>query len=406
MTPTHTRRQLALAFTLGFAVLLLLGGGALYLVLIDGYRQAYDHELVETMALARDHYQIDRVSYTEPTDAVTHIMSELATVHRSLVAFDTGGQRIAMTRRAPAAPDLTHVSLLSAGHKPTTVTMAGTPTRLMRFALSDGIEIVVGVSEDDYAAQVHTLRMALGIGVPVLLLLGALLGMWLADPVLDLHREFLAEAAHEIRTPLAIILSEADAGRATDAPVRMKASLDSIAQEAGRLGSIVSDVLLLARHDAHTPPAQDFFYLDDVAQHAISRARALPESDGRPIVLGEWDEAPTHGDPVLLERAILALIQNALVHASNGPVTVSAGHDHTRSWIRVADIGPGIPPEDRERIFVRGERLLPGRPGSGLGLPIARAIAESHGGGITVGDNQPGAVLTLWVRRAEGSARS
>lgn len=400
MTPAHTRRRLATAFGMGFAALLILGGGALYGVLVDGYRQAYDHELLETSSLARDLYRIDRAEYPTPAGAIAHIMSELVTVDRSLVAFDSTGRRIAIARRAPLAPDLSHVSLLSTGTHPTTVILAGQRARLMRFVLADGIEMVVGVSEVEFVARVHTLRMALGIGGPILLLLGALLGMRLADPVLDMHRDFLIDAAHELRTPLAIIMSEADAGRITDEPDRMRASLDAVAREAGQMGTIVGDLLVLARQDSQVKPARVPLFLDDLAQRTISRVRTLPDSAGRSIVLGQWDEAPALGDPVLLERAILALLHNALVHAPSGPVTVETGVDGGSAWVRVRDTGPGIRDVDRERVFERGARLLPGKPGSGLGLPIVRAIAEAHGGTVVIEDNAPGARFTMQIPRS------
>lgn len=390
---------------MGFAALLLLGGGALYLVLVDGYRQAYDHEIIETSSLARELYRMDRTEYPTPAGAIAHIMSELVTVDRSLAAFDSTGRRIAVARRAPLAPDLSHVSLLSTGTQPTTTIVAGETVRLMRFALADGVEMVVGVSEVEFVARVHTLRMALGIGGPILLLLGALLGMRLADPVLDLHRAFLADAAHELRTPLAIIMSEADAGRMTGDPDRMRASLDAVAQEAGRMGTIVGDLLVLARHDSHANPAREPLFLDDIAQRTISRVRTLPESSGRPIVLGQWDEAPVYGDPVLLERAIMALLHNALVHAPSGPITVETGVDGGCAWVRVCDTGHGIGEDDRERIFDRGARLLPGKPGSGLGLPIVRAIAEAHGGTVVVGGGESGAIFTLQLTRRDIHSR-
>lgn len=385
---------------MGFAALLLLGGGALYVVLVDGYRHAYDHELLETSSLARSLYRLDRPEYPTPAGAIAHIMSELVTVNRSLVAFDSTGRRIAMARRAPSGPDLSHVSLLSAGTQPTTTVIAGQTARLMRFALAEGVEMMVGVSEVEFVARVHTLRMALGIGGPILLLLGALLGMRLADPVLDLHRAFLVDAAHELRTPLAIIMSEADAGRVADGPERMRASLDAVAHEAGRMGTIVGDLLVLARQDSRAKPAREPLFLDDIAQRTISRVRNLPESAGRSIVLGQWDEAPALGDPVLLERAILALLHNALVHAPSGPVTVETGADAETAWVRVRDSGPGIGEADRERVFERGARLIPGKPGSGLGLPIVRAIAEAHGGTVLVEDGNPGAIFTMQIRHS------
>jgi signal transduction histidine kinase len=161
------------------------------------------------------------------------------------------------------------------------------------------------------------------------------------------------------------------------------------------MGALVGDLLLLAREDANAPVRRVPIYLDDLAQRAITRARALGEADGRPIRLGAWDEAPALGDPDLIERAILALLHNALVHADAGPVTVETGSDAESSWLRVTDTGPGIAPADRDRIFERGTRLDASRPGTGLGLSIVRFIAEGLGGTVAVSDDQGGTSFLL-----------
>ena len=390
-----TRRRLTLAFGGAFAVLLLLGAAALYVVLERGYRHAYDQALLETRQLAHDLFRFDRGEYPTAAATIAHIMSEMVTSDRSMVAFDSTGQRIATARRAPMAPDLSHVAPLGVGASPSSMRAAGHEVRLMRVSLPEGFELVVGVSDVEYLARRHTLRVALGIGVPILLLLGALLGARLAEPVLQVQRAFLADAAHELRTPIAIVLSKADAARQGDDPARARAALDAVAGEAQRMGTMVADLLLLAREDAETTTLRVPLFLDDVAQRAIERARALPEAHGRPIVLGAWDEAPALGDPVLLERAILALLHNALVHASDGPVTLECGTDDRDVWLRVSDTGPGIAPADRERVFERGTRLDTGRPGHGLGLAIVRTIAERMGGRVAVSDHGTGASLML-----------
>lgn len=404
-----TRRRIMLAFGGSFAALLLLGAVALYLVLVRGYREAYDHHLTESAQLALDLFRFDRQEYPTAAATVAHIMNEMVTADRSVAGFDSTGHRLGVARRAPMAPDLTHVSPLGLGPVPSTRRMQGHEVRLVRIPLPEGIELVVGVSDVEYHARVHTLRVALGVGIPILLVLGALLGARLAEPVLEVQRRFLADVAHELRTPIAIVLAEADAGRAADSPERSRAALAAVASEAERMGGMVSDLMLLAREDEMMPPEQAPLYLDDVAQHAIHRVATLPEAAGRPIRLGTWDESRVRGDAALLERAIVALLHNALVHADGGEVTVETGQGDSEAWVRVADTGPGIPRDARERIFERGVRLDRSRPGNGLGLPIVRLIVERHGGTVSVDDTPSGASFTIRlpaISRSDGNGES
>lgn len=208
--------------------------------------------------------------------------------------------------------------------------------------------------------------------------------------VAEQQRRFLADAAHELRTPIAIIRSAAEVSLAgDDSAEERKDALASVAQEAARLGSLVADLLALAREGTATAvEAREPVFLDDLAHRVVGRLRRLPIAAGREITLGDFDEAPVRANPALAERAIFALVHNALVHAAGSRIELSAGRDDTgkgrASWIRVRDWGPGVPPEAESRVFERFERLDPAAPGSGLGLAIARQIAEVHGGTLTL----------------------
>ncbi|HEX5634398.1 MAG TPA: HAMP domain-containing sensor histidine kinase, partial [Gemmatimonadales bacterium] len=204
------------------------------------------------------------------------------------------------------------------------------------------------------------------------------------------QRAFLADAAHELRTPVAIIRSQAEASLAADAsPEAHRDALAAIARESEALGALVGDLLALARErGAGQAEVREGAYLDDVAHEAVARARKLPAAQGREIALGEFGEAPVLANRPLLERAVLALVHNALVHAAPSPIELSAGTDTSRSrpvaWLAVRDWGPGIPAGEADRIFERFSRLDARRPGSGLGLAIARQVAELHGGTLTL----------------------
>lgn len=129
-----------------------------------------------------------------------------------------------------------------------------------------------------------------------------------------------------------------------DAAARRDA-LAAIAQEATRLGSLVGDLLALAREGtAAALAAREPVYLDDLTHNVVGRLRRLPIAAGREIAFGEFAEAPVRANPALAERAIFALVHNGLVHAPGSRIELSAGHDGATSWMRVRDWGPGVPP--------------------------------------------------------------
>lgn len=398
------QQRIVLRFTAGVAVLLLAGALGFYLALAEGYREDADHELVETATLAETLYRVDRGEYGTPAATVAHIITELVTADRAIAAFTRSGQRIAMTPRGPVSPDLAHIALLDASPTPHSERIAGHDVRLLRVDLPDDLALVIGVNDTTYLTRMRFLRLVLGIGLPILLLLGVLLGTRMAEPVMAMQRGFLADAAHELRTPVAIIRSQADAARASTDPAEAVAAVGAIAVEADRMGRLVGDLLLLAREESLPIPSAKPLFLDDLAQRAISRVRALPEAAGRTITLGTSEEAPTHGDAEWLERAILALVHNAVVHAPEGPIVVETGTTGNTAWVRVRDHGPGVPRAARESIFERGARLDASRPGAGLGLPIAMLLARRHGGTIRIADGQPGAIFTLEIPTNPGGA--
>jgi signal transduction histidine kinase len=199
------------------------------------------------------------------------------------------------------------------------------------------------------------------------------------------QRTFLADAAHELRTPVAIVLSAAEATLADQPDAEQGAeSLRLIAGEARRMGGMVSDLLLLARSETGvTTEVRNRFFLEDAASSVVIRATRMPSAKNRSIRLGEFGTAPLNANRDLVERAIMALVDNALIHAPESPIEVSVGVASGRAWIRVRDWGPGVPPEDVDRIFERFSRGDTAASGSGLGLAIARWIAERHGGRLT-----------------------
>jgi signal transduction histidine kinase len=203
------------------------------------------------------------------------------------------------------------------------------------------------------------------------------------------QRRFVADASHELRSPLATIQVGLDllAARATTGQPQVQ----RLQAETHRLGRLVADLLLLARFDEHgLTLRRDDVDLDDLAYTQRDRL-AAQHPDLR--VLTRISPVRVRGDADQLERALRNLVDNAVRHARE-EVTMAAWADGEGAHLLVADDGPGVAPDDRGRIFDRFVRLDDSRTrsdgGSGLGLAITREIIAGHGGSITVADAVPG----------------
>jgi len=400
-----SRGRIFVTWAVAMAVLLLGGGAVFYLALADRYREDHDHELEETVAAAEMLYRVDRADYPTGPATIAHVMSELTTPDRTLAAYDSAGQRIAVTRSSRTAPDLSHVDPLTISLAPMSRMILDHEVRLMRTALPESLWLVVGVSDATYRERIRFLRLLLATGLPILLLAGSGLGVMVMRPlvaaeraVLEEQRRFLADAAHELRTPVAVLRSELDAARAEgDDPAVQRTAVLAIERETTRLARLVDDLLVLTRAEALPSPERQRVFLDDIAHRALGRVQRLPVATDRRITLGAFEATAVRGDPILLERALVILLENALLHGGSGEVTLEVGRAGQRAMASVRDTGPGIPHAAVARIFERFGRLDMAQDGAGLGLPIARQIATQHGGTLTVEDANPGArfVLTM-----------
>lgn len=216
------------------------------------------------------------------------------------------------------------------------------------------------------------------------------------------QRRFMADASHELRTPTAILRTEADVTLAQEhrTEEEYRASMMIIRDAARRLTRIVDDLFLLARADSGSVAARrESLYLEELVYEATRAVRPLADSRNVRVELGEVIEAPFDGDADLLGRLLLNLLDNAIKHSpAGGVVAVGMARHGGRYAISVVDAGPGVPAEDRERIFERFVRLDSARAdgesarpsGAGLGLAISRRIAEAHGGTLDLLDSRPG----------------
>jgi signal transduction histidine kinase len=221
------------------------------------------------------------------------------------------------------------------------------------------------------------------------------------------QRRFIGDASHELRSPLAMIRAsheiEAMHPGATDWPV----VTFEILAELDRLDRLVSDMLLLARADEHALVVhRDEVDLDDLVADEGARLHRLGVRD----VLVSAPPTRVLGDRHLLERALRNICDNAARHAGRR-VELRLGRRGGTATIDVLDDGPGIAPEDVDRIFERFVRLDPSRTrhsgGTGLGLPISRQIARAHGGDLIASAGAGGGHLSLRLpiaRRGSGDA--
>lgn len=195
------------------------------------------------------------------------------------------------------------------------------------------------------------------------------------DSARDSERRFLADASHELRTPVTSLLGNVEHAARHGADSELVAELR---HDAARLARLVDDLLALERQRGSAPPAYAVA-LDDLAAE-IAQARPL-------VRLGRTESVVVTGDAEALQRAVANLMDNALLHGPPGqPVDVEVRATGDRALLTVTDGGPGPSAAEHEHLFERFWRAddAAGRPGSGLGLPIVAAIAARHGGRVTV----------------------
>ncbi|MBW0119480.1 sensor histidine kinase [Pseudonocardia abyssalis] len=206
------------------------------------------------------------------------------------------------------------------------------------------------------------------------------------------RRELIANVSHELRTPIAAL--QAVLENVVDG-VAEPATLDTALAQTQRLGRLVTELLDLSRIDAgtHVLQRQDGD-LEPLLADAVAEAGVTARMAGRGIAFRiDVPEGTTvHADPERLHQVLVNLLDNAARHGPPGSeVHVSGRREGGDIVIEVRDEGPGIAPEDRERVFgrfTRGERAVGG--GTGLGLAIARWVVDLHGGRIAVAPSTPG----------------
>lgn len=215
------------------------------------------------------------------------------------------------------------------------------------------------------------------------------------EAALTVQRRFLADASHELRTPLTSVLANLELLE-PDLAGEQREIARAALRSANRMRRLVGDLLALARADARAAdgraPERRPVDLASVVREAVAELAPLAERhdlhtdlpDNGPVVSGDRDE---------LLRAVLNLVENALVHTPAGThVEVALRLEDGDAVLTVADDGPGIPPAVAARAFERFARGGARTPGNGLGLAIVRAVAEGHGGSVRLEPLRPSGV--------------
>jgi signal transduction histidine kinase len=349
---------------------------------------------------------------------VVDAVEELHIPERTLYLFD-GDASPVTPANAPnwitlAARDASHGSSVQRDQDP----RRGNTLRLRaeRFTLANGAPMVaVAVAdkvelEDRYATLIATFGAAAAAALLLVVAGGWFLVRKSTAPVeltIEHMRRFMADAAHELRTPLTVLRSRAEiALQQPRAAGEHEETLRGIELDAKRLGTIVEDLLILARADAgERPIARERVFLDDLTLDAAGAARVVAQAKGVELELEEFGEAPVDGDPTLLRQLVMILLDNAVKFtARGGSVRVRVGESSDRPTLVVEDTGVGISAEQLPHVFERFYRGDPARSrgngsvdGAGLGLSIAKWIADAHNAEISV-SSEPGAGTRVSVR--------
>ena len=403
------RRRLTAWYALTFLAVLALLGIAVFAVIT----KQFDREL--DASLAADGHELARVSAAR-AGAVAAMTAydptrDIRIPGRELFVLDSNGRSIAASVTAPpwvedfarrawrrgapsAAQHEAGGRILRAYAEPVRASqVAG-----VAVAIADEVEL-----EDRYTPLIIGFAGASLVALILVAGGGWIIARQAAEPIeraIDNMRRFMADAAHELRTPVTAIRSRAEVAaqrpRSSEEYVR---ALGAIEAESARLGRIVEDLLTLARADARERAFEARrLFLDDVALDAADAARAMADRKGVQVEVGEFQEAPVLGDASLLRQLVMILLDNAIKFTPpGGRVRVDVWQAGPDASVIVTDTGIGIAEDQLPHIFERFYRGDPSRTretvrgdsdGVGLGLSIARWIVDEHKGSIAV-DSRP-----------------
>jgi signal transduction histidine kinase len=213
------------------------------------------------------------------------------------------------------------------------------------------------------------------------------------------ERRFVADASHELRTPVAVIKAELEGAlRAGGHAPQVREALVASVEECDHLAQLAEDLLILARSsEGQLPVRPEPLELREQLERVARRFADRADARGRGIAVDAGDEPSVYADELRLRQALGNLVDNALRYGQ-GEIVLRSRRAGPGLELEVADQGEGFTPEFAERAFERFARgdLARTRDGSGLGLSIVRAIAEAHGGRAELVAG-PGATVRIWL---------
>lgn len=442
------------------AMFLVLFGVVTYVLLLRVLQRRMDASLVQTAMSFEHALRVERAADAGP-DArpleaiVAEELAELPFADTPLAVFREDGEVVA----APPHPEVAQRLRQLAGRGRGFVTLDGDSDQAMR-AFTGPISVsgrtflvVVARRLADQTEFLEAVRTTLLIGIPLWILCAGALGHWLVrktlHPVLEMseeaaaigasdltrripvrhpgdelgrlaltfnalldrvravlvqQRRFMTDASHELRTPIAIVRGEAEVALSKQdrSAGELRESMQVIEQESRLLSSIIDDLFLLARADAgQAVIAPSTFYLDELIAEVVRAQRSLADRKSIEIVTDLAPETTIRADERLLRRMLMNLADNAVKYTpARGRVEVGLRKREGEAFvITIANSGGALHDDVRTRIFERFYRGgVSSSDGAGLGLPIARSIAELHGGTIDVAAGDIGNVFTVRIR--------
>lgn len=213
----------------------------------------------------------------------------------------------------------------------------------------------------------------------------------------EAQRAFVADAAHELRSPLTALKLQLGLLRDATSAEQRQVALERLRSGIDRATRLVEQLLALARAEPDAPTARVPLDLAALAREAIAEAAPLASQHGATIAMQAQAPVMVAGDAAALRSLLRNLLDNAVLHGGNAPrIEVTIEREARGVRLTVDDSGPGIPPAERERVFARFARREGGATeGSGLGLAIVRAVAQRHGASVVLGDSPSGGLRVV-----------